>query len=168
MSTWKSIVKNGRPALRSPSGKIYYGTPAEVREAALMPWHRKSLAESLKLQRYIRQKGVYTADEFRACCAGYRRDMVRQDGGVPDDALVEIPAREYILLCAGSRLVSDSVKDFFAELWQTEIEALLDVAESETGRREIPLTRHERAALARCEEAANTTSNTNTRKEGNQ
>ncbi len=149
MSTWKSIVKNGRPALRSPSGRIYYGTPAEVREAALMPWHRKALAESLKLQRFIRDKGIYTADEFRECCAGYRRDMVRQD----DDAPIEIPARVYILLCAGSRLVRDSVKDFFTELWQTEIDALLDEAQSETGKREIPLTRHEKAALARCEAA---------------
>lgn len=149
MSTWKPIKKDGRPALRSPSGKIYYGTPAEVREAALMPWHRKALAESLKLQRFIRDKGIYTADEFRECCAGYRRDMVRHDGGVPDDALVEIPAREYILLCAGSRLVRNGVKDFFAELWRSEIDALLDVAEAETGRREIPLTRHERAAIER-------------------
>ena len=87
MSTWKSIKKDGRPALRSPDGRIYYGTPAEVREASLMPWHRKALAESLKLQKFIRDKGIYTADEFRECCAGYRRDMVRQDGGVPDDAL---------------------------------------------------------------------------------
>ena len=158
MSTWKTITKDGRRALRSPDGRIFYGTPSEVREAALMPWRRDALSESLKLQRFIRQKGIYTADEFRACCAGYRRDMVRQDGGVPDDALVEIPAREYILLCAGSRLVRNGVKDFFAELWQTEIDALLDVAESETGKREIPLTRHERAALARCE-AAKSTSN---------
>ena len=165
MSTWKSIKKDGRPALRSPDGRIYYGTPAEVREAALMPWHRKALAESLKLQKFIRDKGIYTADEFRECCAGYRRDMVRQDGGVPDDALVEIPAKVYILLCAGSRLVRDSVKDFFAELWQTEIEALLDVAVDETGRRELPLNRYERAALARCEDAAKTPSTTSETRE---
>lgn len=158
MSTWKPIKKDGRPALRSPSGRIYYGTPSEAREAALMPWHRKALAESLKLQRFIRDKGIYSADEFRECCAGYRRDMVRQDGGVPDNALVEIPAKVYILLCAGSRLVRDSVEDFFAELWQTEIDALLDVAQSETGRREIPMTRHEKAALARCEAAEKDTS----------
>ena len=168
MSTWKSIKKDGRPALRSPSGHIYYGTPAEVREAALMPWHRKALAESLKLQRFIRDKGIYSVDEFRECCAGYRRDMVRQDGGVPDDALVEIPAREYIMLCAGSRLVRNGVKDFFAELWRSEIEALLDIAEAETGRREIPINRHERAALARCEAAEDTTSNTNTEEDNNE
>ena len=154
MSTWKAIKKGGRPALHSPSGKIYFGTPAEVREAALMPWHRKSLAESLKLQRHIRDKGIYDADEFRACCAGRRRDWILHDGGVPDDALVKIPAREYILLCAGSRLVRNGVKDFFAELWRSEIDALLDIAESETGKREIPLTRQEKAALERLRETS--------------
>lgn len=152
--TWKTIRKDGRPALRSPSGEVYYGTPSEVREAALMPWHRKSLAESLKLQRFIRQKGIYTADELRECCAGCRRDWIRHDGGVPDGARVEIPAKAYILLCADSRLVRNGVKDFFAELWRSEIDALLDVAEAETGRREIPLTRHERAALERLRETS--------------
>ena len=162
---WRETTRKGERVIVSPDGaRVYYGTPSEVREAALMPWHRKSLAESLKLQRCIRQKGNHTADELRECCAGCRRDWIRHDGGVPD-ALVEIPAREYILLCAGSRLVRNGVKDFFAELWRSEIDALLDVAESETGKREIPLTRHEKAALARCEAAANTTS-TNETKEG--
>lgn len=65
----------GNPYAIDPDGRKWHGTPAEVREAALMPW---------------------------------RWDM-----------------------------------------WETQIYALLDVAQSDTGKREIPLTRHERAALDR-------------------
>lgn len=153
--TWKTIRKDGRPALRSPSGEVYYGTPSEVREAALMPWRRDALAKSQRLARYLAETGTYSPDELREVCAENRREAIRQRSvDAAHGTFVEIPAKEYILLCAGSRLVRNGVKDFFAELWRSEIDALLDVAEAETGRREIPLTRHERAALERLRETS--------------
>lgn len=152
---WKSVTKGGRVALRSPGGRYFYGTPAEVRACALMPWQRDMLARSLKFQRLIHQRGVFTDGEYREMCAGERRDMIRYGGkGEPCAASLEIPADVYIKLCAGARLVADNTEDFFEELWNSKIEALLDVAQNETGKREIPLTRHESAALARCTTAA--------------
>ena len=152
---WKSVVKDGRIALRSPDGRHFFGTPAEVRACALMPWQRDMLAQRLKLMRDIHQNGTFTDEEFGDVCAGERRDMIRYSGtDRPCFVSEDIPAAVYIQLCAGARLVADSTEDFFGELWRSELEALLDVAQNETGKREIPLTRHERAALARCATAA--------------
>ena len=152
---WKSVTKGGRVALRSPDGRFFYGTPAEVRACALMPWQRDMLAQSLKFQRFMHGRGTYTNDEYREMCAGERRDMIRHGGkGEPRAVTLEISADVYIILCAGARLVADNTEDYFGEMWNSEIEALLDVAQNETGKREIPLTRHERAALARCTTAA--------------
>ena len=152
---WKSVVKDGRIALRSPDGRHFFGTPAEVRACALMPWQRDMLAQSLKLMRDIHQSGTFTDEEFSDVCARERRDMIRYCGkGKPLPASVEIPPAVYIRLCAGARLVADNTEDYFGEMWNSELEALLDVAQNETGKREIPLTRHERAALARCTTAA--------------
>jgi len=43
----------------------------------------------------------------------------------------------------------EKLDDYFRQLFESELEALLEVAQSETGKREIPMTRHERAALER-------------------
>lgn len=151
---WKSVIKGGRDALRSPDGRYFYGTPAEVRACALMPWQRDMLAQSLKFQRFMHGRGTYTNDEYREMCAGERRNMIRYGKGAPCAVHLEIPADVYIKLCAGARLVADSTEEYFTKMWEAEIEMLLDVAQNQTGKREIPLTRHERAALARCATAA--------------
>ena len=64
---------------------------------------------------------------------------------------VPISADRLIMLRAGSRLVrgdGETFDDFCAGLFDSEIYALMDAAEIETGKREIPLTRRERQALA--------------------
>ena len=152
--TWKTITKDGHAALRSPDGRIYYGTPREISECALMPWRRDALAKSQKLARHMAAKGTYTLKELREVCAENRREAVRRGyHDAADGACVTIPADVFVKLCAGARLVRDTFDDFLVELFNTELVALLDVAEAETGRREIPLTRHERAALERLRKA---------------
>ena len=67
---------------------------------------------------------------------------------------VEVPSAVFIKLQAGARMLGYAWDEFLADLWRGELEALLDYARGETGKAEIPLTRQERAALARLEAAA--------------
>ena len=91
-----------------------------------------------------------TSKEIGAFVREKRRDAIHS--GAHDAHFgesVHVAADVYILLKAGARLVSDNFDEFLAEAFRAEIEALLDVAEVDTGKREIPLTRYERAALDR-------------------
>jgi len=148
--TWRTVTRNGETRLVAPDGTRYIGTAAEVRDAALTPDRRNSLAQSLQLARYCRDKGTFDAEEYKGYCRCKRRDAIQYgmlEAKTP--CALSVDARTMILLEAGSRLVRDSFSGFVDELFNCEIDSLLDVAERETGRREIPLTRHERAALAR-------------------
>ena len=155
-AVWRSVATKRGTALRSPDGRLYYGTAAEVRDAALMPWRRDALAQSLKLHRYCRDCGTFDAADFAECCAMSRREAIQYG---TFDAIhgesVSVPADIYIKLVAGSRLVRDTFDEFMDEIFNSEIESLLNVAQSDTGKREIPLTRHERAALEKCAASPN-------------
>ena len=67
--------------------------------------------------------------------------------------LLPMTEADYILLCAGARLLGQTFEEYWDGVIEGLFNTLLDVAEQKTGKREIPLTRHERAALARCEAA---------------
>ena len=149
---WHTVKRNGERVLIDPAGRVYHGTPGEVREAALMPYRRDALAQSLQLARYLREEGTFDAAEICAYCAACRREAI-QFGSFDANHLctVAISADKLIMLQAGSRLVrgeGETFDDFCADLFDAEISALMDAAECETGKREIPLTRHERRALA--------------------
>ena len=150
---WRETTRKGERVLVSPDARVYYGTAQEVRESALMPYRRKMLADSIKFARYISARFNYTPEERRACVAEKRRDAII--AGCSDahtGTNIPIPNDVYLQLCAGARLVlgdGETLDDYFAQLFRGELDALLDVAQSETGKREIPLTRHEKAALER-------------------
>ena len=140
---WHTVKRNGERVLIDPAGRVYHGTPGDRRDA---------LAQSLQLARYLREEGPFGAAEFRAHCAARRREAI-QFGSLDANGLctVAISADRLIMLQAGSRLVrgeGETFDDFCADLFDAEISALMDAAECETGKREIPLTRHERRALA--------------------
>ena len=146
---WRTTTRKGERVLIDPDGRIYHGTAQEVRAAALTPWRRRALAESLRLALFLRNSGTIGADEFREMCADRRRSNL-MFGANDKTASVRIPMGIFIKLCAGARLLGfDSINDLLDDLWDGQMESLADIAESETGRREIPLTRHERAALER-------------------
>lgn len=148
---WREVRTARGMALKSPGGRLYYGTPAEVRDAALMPWRRDALAQSLQFYRRCHNAGVIDAARFAMVCAVERRDAIKFGrADLKSGACVTIPADVFIKIAAGSRLVRDDFDGYLDDLFAAEVSALLDVAQSETGKREIPLTRHERAALARC------------------
>lgn len=154
---WRTTTRKGERVLIDPAGHIYRGTAREVRDAGLMPFRRGSLAQSLRLVRLLRRKGVVDSAEYRAMCEDYRRDAIEY--GTADFTMkhdVPISAEMLVLLTAGARLVAgegETVEDYFTGLFRSELDALLDVAQDETGKREIPLTSHERAALVRIQAA---------------
>ena len=149
-AVWRETRRKGVRVLVDPAGNVYYGTPEEVREAALMPERRDALAQSIEWARHVADKFNYTPEQRREYIRETRRDAIHS--GAYDAHFgesVHVAADVYILLKAGARLVSDNFDEFLAEVFQHELEALLDVAETDTGKREIPLTRYERAALDR-------------------
>ena len=152
---WRKLVREGEPCLVSPEGHVFYGTAQEVRLAALPPDSRARLADELRAWRCAYRGRP--ADEVRARVRALRRAAIR--AGALDMRLdwgyVPIAPRERLLLKAGARLAGfASFEDYFRDIVRIEIESLLDLAETETGKREIPLTRHERAALERIEREA--------------
>lgn len=155
---WRETTRKGKKVIIDPDGRIYHGTPEEVRDAVLVPWRRSALAESLRFALYLRRSGIIDAAEFSEMCADRRSNIMF--GAHNESASVSIPADVFLQLQAGARLVGfDSIDDYFADLWRGALEIILDLAQTETGKREIPLTRHEQSALERirgkqCERAS--------------
>ena len=133
---------------------MYYGTAQEVRDAALTPTRRDMLAQSLRFARDTAERFGYSPEDRRAYYAAKRRDAMHYGAldARANSAHIPCTERDYLLLTAGARLAGyDSFADYVQGLIHCEIEALLETAESKTGNREIPLTRHERAAFERIE-----------------
>ena len=151
---WRETRRKGESVLIDPAGRIICGTAADVRGAALTPEWRRILADSLRLARYLRNEKTIDAAEFRDWCEDRRRGAIASNIAHPLTPRVEVPEATFIRLQAGARMLGYSWTEYLAELWRGELEALLDFARSETGTAEIPLTRQERAALARLEAAA--------------
>ena len=151
---WRETRRKGVPCLVSPDGRVYYGTAQEVRDAALTPTRRHMLAQSLYWSRDMSSVFRMSPDDRRAYYAAKRREAIQYSAADARANSAHIPCteRDYLLLTAGARLAGyDSFADYVQGLIHCEIEALLETAESKTGNREIPLTRHERAALERIE-----------------
>ena len=142
-ATWREVTKDGKRALRSPEGELYYGTPREVRECALMPHRRDALAESLRVARLIN----HTREELRESCAERRMDAIMWNPlDRRNNAAVYLPPSLTILLGALARYWGDTVESKIAELVRFDLRATIEDAQGE-GLPTLPLTRHERDAL---------------------
>ena len=147
---WRKTTRKGERVLIDPHGRIYHGTPEEIRDAAMAPGERNWLAQDIKWARDTAERFGFTPGERREYVREKRRDAIKMSRLIePYGVSIHIPTDVYILLRAGARLVSDSFDEFLADLFQGDLEGLTDVAENVTGKREIPLTRYERAALER-------------------
>lgn len=144
---WRTVRRDGRTVDVSPDGRTIYGTAQEVRDAALMPWRRHWLAETLKVRRMTCPDREYLREVAREA----RRDAVQRGwmDAAANRASVAIPAELLILTTAAARFMERTTDVFVREACESFIEATLDMVQSETGKRELPLTRHEKAALER-------------------
>lgn len=142
-ATWREVTKDGKRALRSPEGELYYGTPREVRECALMPHRRDALAESLRVARLIN----HTREELRESCAERRMDAIMWN---PLDRVhrpsVTLPPALHVLLGACARYWGDTVQATLADMVRADLCASIEDAKGE-GLPTLPLTRHEQASL---------------------
>jgi len=153
---WRETRRKGERVIIDPAGRIIHGTAKDVREAALTPEWRRILAESLKLARYLHVEKTIDAAEFRDWCEDRRRGAIMSNVAHTKifPPSIHVSPAMFIKLQAGARLLGYSWSEYLAELWRGELEAFLDYAQGETGKKELPLTRQERAALARLEAAA--------------
>lgn len=152
--TWRTTTRKGERVLIDPHGHTYHGTAQEIRDEALTPTSRRNLANSIEFVRRMAEQFTHTHEERREYVREYvrekRRDAIEKEHCFAYlQETITVPADVYILLRAGARLVREDFNEFISQVFRDELEALLDVAESETGKREIPLTRYERAALDR-------------------
>ena len=151
---WRETRRKGESVLIDPAGRIIHGTARDVREAALTPEWRSILADSLRLARYLHSEKTIDAAEFRNWYEDRRRGAIASNIAHPLTPHVEVPEAMFIKLQAGARMLGYTWREYLDTLWSGELEAFLDFAQGETGKAEIPLTRQERAALARLEAAA--------------
>ena len=141
---------SGRYFHRAPDGRRFYGTAQEVRDATLMPWRRNMLADELRFVRSYAGRHGISREELAEWVRSKRRDAIQagaHDANVKQS--IQVDAEKMIMLRAGARFMGYTFDEYVADMVQGEISAFIDAAESETGKREIPLTRHERAALDR-------------------
>lgn len=71
---WRTVRrKGGTRVLISPDGREFLGTPAEVARCAATPERRRSLAESLRVARFVTYPGT---EERRRIAALRRREAI--------------------------------------------------------------------------------------------
>lgn len=149
---WRETTRKGERVIVSPDGaRVYYGTAKEVRDAALLPRRRTELANKLRECQRIARKYDYTPEELADDIRKKRREAIRSADSDTTWVLPAVPMTETdaLLLNAGARLLGQTFEEYWDGVIEGLFDTLLDVAENETGKREIPLTRHERAALER-------------------
>ena len=150
--TWKFVIKGGCRVLRSPDGRYYYGTAAEVREARLSPFCRKSLANSIRFYRDLKSR-AFTRDEITALIREARCNTIRhwssdcQNCGLHYHSMGGIPVALELLSEAAARYMGVGVNAFAVEWTKAAIAATQSEAQS-SGLDSLPLTRYERRALS--------------------
>lgn len=154
--TWRETVRKGERVLIGPDGRMYLGTAKEVRDAALTPAIRDELAGRLRWIRYVEAGSRYTTEGRRDAMRCARRHAISRCASDGGSSILSVRMGESLrmLMTAGARLAGNTLDEYLAGMFRREIDALLDAAEARTGRREIPLTRHERAAMERLRTAS--------------
>ena len=143
---WRTIVRrtDGVAVLRSPDGREFLGTAAEVRSAAMTPERRRMLADGLRVARITTEPRTDT----RAWLAAERRRWAIQETAFDKTQGVTLPASLAILAEAAARYAGMSLDEWVAEWVAAGFDAETDDA-IDNGLGGLPLTRHERAALKR-------------------
>lgn len=142
---WRTARRDGRTVDVSPDGRTVYGTAQEVRDADMMPWKRDSLAARITiLRRYAYPDAADRADLLDAVAEARRAAVREASGDAGAFALAMIPPDLLMEARAAARVYGEAEGNFIAK-WVRE---MVECARGVTGG-ELPLTRHEKAALAR-------------------
>lgn len=142
-------TKNGT-VLIAPNGQTFHGTAQEVRDAAMTPTRRRQLAAAIEQARYIAGRFGYSQEECREHCAERRREAIKSsEEETPDRFIAHITQELAIVAEAAARYMGQTFDAFIYEAVDAAVRGTIDLAEIETGKSGLPLTRHERAALDR-------------------
>lgn len=139
---WRSIRIGGNPATKSPDGDIYFGTAAEIREAALTPTERTGLKENIELMRRERDRGLISSADMTELVSNYRREAIRHHADLlahPPLCTAAFTLAEDVNIGAVARSLGKSADDFIRECVLAETAKRIN---------STALTRHERKALA--------------------
>lgn len=147
VARWHYVTKENRRVLRDPGGRDWYGTRAEVRDAALCPLSRDALAQSLRLNRktYLSDGGDFDFRNYLVSAQWLRQDALWLEALSDRDPLT-VSRDERILLAACARYMERTFEEFITESVCSVIKSVIEEALSD-GLPELPLTRYERRAF---------------------
>ena len=145
---WRTVTRrsDGQTVLRSPDGREWLGTAAEVREAALTPERRKMLVCDLRVAWMITKPRT---SERRWIVAERRREAIKYsaaDAVLGLGGTARLPPALAIRAVAAARFHGMSLDEWLADAAAAMIDA---TADANGGK--LPFTRYELAALHRIE-----------------
>lgn len=142
---WHRATRKGTPVMMSPSGAVYYGTVREVRENALYPFRRESLASSIRLFHTVFLQGTIRREKLREIVADRRREAIMFSSiDRKGEAVNHIDADMHVRIGAAARVLGISPGEFV----RRAIAESIAFARHDNGGT-LPFTRHERKALER-------------------
>lgn len=147
---WRTVTKNGRTALLSPSGSRYYGTPREIRNAALVPWRRDMLADGLRALRAVFPRDGADYAERANCCAERRRRALLDSYAFDCDNMpsaANIAPELLIFVRALARSKGQTESEYVTQALSKCVVAAMEATGQ--GSSQLVLTRHEQRALER-------------------
>lgn len=143
---WRTIVRQGEAVLVSPTGETWRGTAADVRRAALFPWDRDWLAETIRAKRIIYQRPDRYSEEVKDA----RRSAILSDLALfRYHSSVGISNWLRVMARAAARYMGQSEDQFISEAILAAIEGTMDICQNDTGTFTLPMTRYEQKALNR-------------------
>lgn len=142
-AVWRTVIIKGKRAMRSPDGRIYYGTAAEVRDANLYPWERDSLADDLRASRLAYAVGNDRRDALAMARCNTLRNRLSQFIIRGNSTLA---MDRQIMAIAAARYLGISVDDFINKAVDCSINAAMEDCRHECGKW-LPLTKHEALAI---------------------
>ena len=147
---WRTVTKGGRTVLLSPSGRRYYGTPREIRNAALVPWRRDMLADGLRACRAMFPRdGADYAERARHCEERRRHALLDSYAFDCDNtpSAANITPELLIFVRALARGKGQTEGEYITQLLSENVVAAMEADGKGVSR--LVLTRHEQRALDR-------------------
>ena len=144
--TWRMTRRKGEPVLISPTGRIYYGTPKEIREMSMYPRRRNELAETIRFYRELCAEGKINKADMDFILKRRRLDAINFDYFDRVEIAFGLDEDMKLKICAASRATGIEDQEYLVEA----INAALEATRGKIGG-ELPYTRYETAALAATE-----------------
>lgn len=142
---WHGTRRGGKRVMVSPAGRVYFGTAREIRDNALYPFRRQSLATTIRLFHTMFLRGTIGREKLREIVSDRRREAIMYSSiDRKDKAVKHINADMHVRIGAAARVIGISPGEFVR---RAIAEAIAFAMHDNGG--VLPYTRHEREALER-------------------